>query len=135
LVAKAPATVENVTLTRDVALQSETFFKLVAVEPDGRYVSIFDGTTEYAIGSTLSKEVRAGHKGGLYVCESVLDLLKQGPLPSRSARLDAPWAVAQLVGWGQKLRYDLASGGAKFALENLVCALHGRHVACAMATA
>ena len=35
--------------------QPETFFKLVAVEPDGRHVSIFDGRTEYSIGEPLSQ--------------------------------------------------------------------------------
>jgi hypothetical protein len=28
------------------------------------------------------------------VCESILDLLKLGPLPSRSAMMEAPWAVS-----------------------------------------
>ena len=35
-----------------------------------------------------------GHKGGFYVCDSILDLLKLGPLPSRSAMIEAPWAVS-----------------------------------------
>ena len=60
--------------------EPEQCFKLVAIDGQGRYVSIFDGVTEYKIGETMTQEVRAGHKGGIYVCESMLDLLKLGAL-------------------------------------------------------
>ena len=74
----------------------EYYFKLVAVNERGSYVSIFDGKTEYRVGSAMSQEVKAGHGGGFYVCESLLDLLKLGPLPTRSAMLHVPWAVCLL---------------------------------------
>jgi tRNA U34 2-thiouridine synthase MnmA/TrmU len=66
--------------TMDLSNQQEPVqcFKLVAIDGQGRYVSIFDGVTEYKIGETMTAEVRAGHKGGIYVCESILDLLKLG---------------------------------------------------------
>jgi hypothetical protein len=35
-------------------------FKLVAIDDEGRYVSIYDGTTEYKVGETITQEVRAG---------------------------------------------------------------------------
>lgn len=95
-------------------------FKLVAMDSEGRYVSIFDGTTEYKIGETITQEVRAGHKGGLYVCESILDLLKLGPLPSKSAMMQAPWAVVEMVGWGAKMKYNEISGGSKVAISTIV---------------
>lgn len=95
-------------------------FKLVAIDSEGRYVSIFDGTTEYKIGETITQEVRAGHKGGLYVCESILDLLKLGPLPSKSAMMQAPWAVVEMVGWGAKMKYNEISGGSKVAISTIV---------------
>ncbi len=37
-----------------------TYFKFVAELEDGRYVSIFDGVTEYRLTELLTKEVRAG---------------------------------------------------------------------------
>ena len=39
-------------------------FKLVAIDSEGRYVSIFDGTTEYKVGETITQEVRAGECAG-----------------------------------------------------------------------
>jgi hypothetical protein len=38
-----------------------TYFKFVAELEDGRYVSIFDGTTEYRLTELLQREVRAGY--------------------------------------------------------------------------
>mmetsp|Transcript_22889 Transcript_22889/g.35828 ORF Transcript_22889/g.35828 Transcript_22889/m.35828 type:complete len:133 (+) Transcript_22889:411-809(+) len=100
--------------------EAATYFKLVAVDEDeSRFVSIFDGRTEYRVGETVQDEVRAGHKGGIYVCESLLDLLKLGPLPSKSAMIDNPWAVVQLTGWGNKLRYNELSGGTKVAISSV----------------
>jgi hypothetical protein len=82
-------------------------------------MSIFDGRTEYRLAEMLTNEVRpgilaldtifrfalfiyfsgmvihvivAGHKGGIYVCDSLLDLLGLSPLPSKSACIDYPWA-------------------------------------------
>eukprot|EP00802_Teleaulax_amphioxeia_P024931 Tamp_25708.p1 GENE.Tamp_25708~~Tamp_25708.p1 ORF type:complete len:173 (-),score=31.80 Tamp_25708:360-878(-) len=95
-------------------------FKLVAIDDEGRYVSIYDGTTEYKVGETITQEVRAGHKGGFYVCDSILDLLKLGPLPSRSAMIEAPWAVVELVGWGPRIQYNELSGGSKVAITHIV---------------
>ena len=94
-------------------------FKFVAIDDAGRFVSIFNGTTEYKVGQTVSQEVRAGHKSGLYVCESILDLLKVGPLPSRSAMARAPWAVMEGVAWGSKLRYN-ELGSSKVAITHIV---------------
>lgn len=80
-------------LSRAISLQSTAhkvaqtddrraqWFKLVAKieESEGghpRYVSIFDGETEYKQGEAVSEEVKPGHKGGIYVCRSVLDIRK-----------------------------------------------------------
>jgi hypothetical protein len=46
-------------------------FKLVAIDSEGRYVSIFDGTTEYKVGETITQEVRAGEcAGSSWSCSS-----------------------------------------------------------------
>jgi hypothetical protein len=52
----APSLYSNQRPNPQTLHQPETFFKLVAVEPDGRHVSIFDGRTEYSIGEPLSQE-------------------------------------------------------------------------------
>ena len=72
------------------ALTSVQCFKLVAVTEsqeggEPRYVSIFDGETEYQRGVSVSDEVRAGHKGGIYVCKSVLDICKYAFLREHTA--------------------------------------------------
>ena len=51
----APSLFSNQRPNSQALHQPETFFKLVAVEPDGRHVSIFDGRTEYSIGAPLSQ--------------------------------------------------------------------------------
>ena len=75
-------------MAMDLSNQQEPVqcFKLVAVDGQGRYVSIYDGVTEYRMGETMTEEVRAGHKGGIYVCESILDLLKLGDADSTGNR-------------------------------------------------
>eukprot|EP00960_Hanusia_phi_P061835 764953-Hanusia_phi.AAC.6 len=98
----------------------EYYFKLVALNDKGSYVSIFDGKTEYKVGNAMSQEVKAGHGGGFYVCESLLDLLKLGPLPTRSAMLDAPWAIVKLVGWGKKIKYNEHGKQTKVSITNIV---------------
>lgn len=98
----------------------EVFFKFVAVDESGKYFSIFDGKTEYNIGDPIKQEVRPGHKGGLYVCESLLELLKLGPMPSQSAMIHSSWAVVRVLGWGTRLEYNTDAGGNKIAIENLV---------------
>ena len=62
-----------------------------------------------------------GHKGGFYVCDSILDLLKLGPLPSRSAMIEAPWAVSD----GPR-HYHIAAGWPACANSRSRAALHAR---------
>jgi hypothetical protein len=46
--------------------QPPTYFKLVAFL-DGKYLSIYDGQTEYRLGVTLSQPCDQDHKGGYFV--------------------------------------------------------------------
>jgi len=43
------------------------YYKAVAVASDGSYRSIYDGETEYRVGSTLVQRVGRDHTGGYYV--------------------------------------------------------------------
>mmetsp|Transcript_43576 Transcript_43576/g.116540 ORF Transcript_43576/g.116540 Transcript_43576/m.116540 type:complete len:187 (-) Transcript_43576:41-601(-) len=99
--------------------EAETYFKFVAEVERGTFVSIFDGRTEYRIAETVSSEVRPGHQGGVYVCDSLLNLLSMGPLPSSSLNIDAPWAVVRLVGWGARMNYD-SFGNSKICIDNVI---------------
>jgi hypothetical protein len=64
---------------------AQTYYKVVAVMSSTRFVSIFDGRTEYAL-----DEVTAP-RGGCWVCPDMLAVVRHATtLPSRSARLHAP---------------------------------------------
>ena len=52
-------------------------FKFVAIDDAGRFVSIFNGTTEYKVGETVSQEVRAGQ----------LCVVRSGPEGTHTYRL------------------------------------------------
>jgi hypothetical protein len=96
---------------RDVTppASAKTCYKLVAIS-GGRFVSIYDGLTEYEVDCTIREEVpnstcdrvvesdaveqvRPNHGGGFYVCESMEVLLGMGRLPSNCAKLLSPWSV------------------------------------------
>ena len=66
----------------------EEYYKLVAVLPDGRMVSIFDGETEYQIGEMVQERPQQKHSGGIYVFSTLKAARwtwQTGNLPAKSA--------------------------------------------------
>ena len=74
-------------------------FKVVAVMPNGRNVSIYDGTTEY-------REQRAVFADtGLYVSSTVVHALEHtAVLPAGSVALDNPRRVCRCLCWNNDFR-------------------------------
>lgn len=79
------------------------YFKAVAVV-DGRYLSIYDGQTEYVIGQTMTEPARQGHKGGWY-CYAGTQSAMQAEVPSNSVLENAPRAILQVRAEGNYCRY------------------------------
>ncbi len=80
------------------------WFKRVAVV-DGRFVSIFDGVTEYRLGKQLIQAVRTNHGGGFYVRDTA-EGAAAAPVPDDSVLLDAPQVVLAVEVGGSYTRYD-----------------------------
>ena len=93
--------------------QCKSYYKIVALLPDGRVLSVYDGRTEYRKNVTLHSDVRASWReksvaggeqthatGGFYVYDTVEDCLKAHELfPRASALLKAKKAVARVLAW------------------------------------
>ena len=72
---------------------ARTYYKVVAVI-GRRFVSIFDGKTQYKMDQVTTPP------GGCWVCPDLLAVVQHATtLPSRSAQLDAPRAILQVAGW------------------------------------
>lgn len=82
----------------------EHYYKSVAVI-DGRFYSIFDGTTEYVLGQEMKQPARQGHNGGYYVYRSV-DEAEEVNVPSSSKLKDAPRAILRIKAEGQYCVYS-----------------------------
>ena len=65
------------------------------------FVSVYDGVTEYAPGTTVCHPSRPDHKGGLYVSKTIEGCLRRDRdlFPERSALLHFPRAVARARCW------------------------------------
>lgn len=85
-------------------LGGENFYKAVAVV-DGKFVSIFDGQTEYILGQELKQVARQEHNGGYYVYRSVSDA-ENVQVPSGSALRNAPRAILRIKAQGNYCKYD-----------------------------
>ena len=81
------------------------YYKLVAVTPDGRFVSIYDGETEYRLGETLVQRVRRGHGGGYYVYPTAQQA-RNADFPASARMINAPKALLRMRAKGQYTRYD-----------------------------
>ena len=81
-----------------------TGYKVVGVK-DGRFLSLYDGTTEYKIGEKLEQTARKGHQGGYYVLESSYDFMSDGniPLPADAALRRWPHRAVLKVEFGGKV--------------------------------
>jgi hypothetical protein len=80
------------------------YYKAVAVV-DERYLSIYDGQTEYRFGETTSSRPRQEHGGGIYVYPTYQQAMNAS-VPSTSALLDAPRAILRVKADGAYCRYD-----------------------------
>jgi len=78
-------------------------YKVVAVE-NGRYLSLYDGTTEYKVGVRLEQTAKRDHKGGLYVFETFSDCMEGDvALPSNAALKYCPQRAILYVAFGGKI--------------------------------
>ncbi len=105
---------------------AKTYYKVVAVienlddENDGdatSYVSVYDGVTRYAPGTTVCHPSRPDHGGGLYVSRTIEGCLRRDRdlFPERSALLRAPRAVARARCWNPDRADDPVFYGSKLA--------------------
>ena len=65
------------------------------------FVSVYDGFTKYAPGTTICHPSRPDHGGGLYVSRTIEGCLRRDRdlFPERSALLHAPRAIAKVRCW------------------------------------
>lgn len=82
----------------------ENYFKLVAVVGD-KFLSIYDGQTEYQIGQEMKQAAHQDHQGGYYVHASA-DEAKSAAFPDGSTLLKAPRALLRVRAEGNYCRYD-----------------------------
>ena len=91
---------------------AEVMYKVVAVTggDDGgaaeRYLSVYDGATEYRVGQTMLSSLgaagAAGHSGGLYVSRTIAECIARDAdgFPQDSALIGAPKrAVLRVLAW------------------------------------
>jgi hypothetical protein len=81
------------------------YYKAVAVADDGRWLSIYDGETEYRIGETLSQRPGQRHTGGYYVYASMRDA-QDAAVPGNSILEDAQRVILRVRAEGSYCRYD-----------------------------
>lgn len=79
-------------------------WKLVA-NIDGRYLSIFDGETEYRVGEATTDTAKRDHEGGIYVYPT-REQAERAVFPNGSQLLDAPRIVLHGTASGRRFRYD-----------------------------
>lgn len=78
-------------------------YKSVAVV-DGKYLSIYDGETEYRIGQTVRQTAKSNHEGGYYCYDSAEDA-EDASVPIISALDDAERAILRCRVIGRCIRY------------------------------
>lgn len=84
--------------------EGENYYKAVALV-DGRYISIFDGRTEYNLGQQVEDRVRQWYGGGIYVSLTLEDA-QVAHLPNCSALLAAPRVILRVRAEGKSCIYD-----------------------------
>lgn len=83
----------------------DDYYKVVALTPDGKMVSIFNGETEYQIGVEMQQAARQNHNGGYYVYSSH-EVAHRATFPKDSKALDLPRVVIRVRAEGSYCRYD-----------------------------
>ena len=100
------------------AREQGEYYKAVAVV-DGRYLSIFDGVTEYRLGETTAQQTaRQDHGGGWYVYGTPR-AAATAELPDRCALADAPRAILKVRAEGAYCRYGSDHDTSKLAFSRL----------------
>eukprot|EP00469_Lotharella_globosa_P014655 CAMPEP_0167825620 /NCGR_PEP_ID=MMETSP0112_2-20121227/9482_1 /TAXON_ID=91324 /ORGANISM="Lotharella globosa, Strain CCCM811" /LENGTH=151 /DNA_ID=CAMNT_0007727777 /DNA_START=162 /DNA_END=618 /DNA_ORIENTATION=+ len=93
-----------------VAKASGIFYKTVAIH-NGKFYSIYDGITEYAIGKAVSKPITGHKKSGIFVHKNVAQAL-QATFPQDSALLYKRRVILKVKASGMVRQY-----GKKLAFE------------------
>lgn len=83
--------------------QVHIVYKAVALV-DNKYLSIYDGKTEYIIGKEMTQAARANHCGGFYTYPTIEDA-KNCNVPNNSALLNEKRVVLKLSATGQSVYY------------------------------
>merc|ERR1712238_349791 len=73
----------------------------------GRYLSIFDGVTEYMVGRRMYQQALPDHAGGYFVARTAREALRAVfNLPTRSKLLLAPRVLLRCRAYGASLQYS-----------------------------
>ena len=75
------------------------YYKVVA-KTLGRLLSIYDGKTEYILGSTLHEKVQPNHKGGYYVYASLEEAIFADVPFKKGGLYIAPRTIIKCMCWG-----------------------------------
>ena len=81
------------------------YYKLVA-KTQGKYYSIYDGQTEYKIGSQMSQKAMSGHRGGYYVYATVKEAIFADVPFKEGGHYIAPRTVIKCICWGAFVQYS-----------------------------
>ena len=89
--------------------KQKLFFKQVAVIK-GRFFSIFDGKTEFVLGTTLHEPAQPAHGGGFYVYRTAEEALFADMYVSHRQMHEgglfvAPRTVLKVMAWGDCVEY------------------------------
>ena len=104
------------------------FYKVVAVQGGGhggdhrpeRFVSVYDGVTEYRLGETVRSALSSSHGGGLYVSRTIAECVSRDAdgFPASSALVDAARrAILRVVAWNSDAAQPPVRYGRKLAFE------------------
>jgi hypothetical protein len=84
---------------------SDFYYKLVA-KVGGKYYSIYDGKTEYVIGSQMRQPVKSNHEGGFYVYPTLDEAIFADVPFNKGGHYLAPRTVLKCVCWGNFVLYS-----------------------------
>ena len=90
------------------------YYKMVA-KMNNQLYSIYDGKTEYVIGTTLTETVKTNHGGGYYVYPTIKQAFFADVPFNKGGLYTAPRVLLVCMCWGESLEYK----NGKIAWENL----------------
>jgi hypothetical protein len=83
----------------------DNYYKLVALSPEGRYLSLYDGS-EWQIGVMRTERALQSHNGGLY-CYSSPEMARSAEVRAKSELLLYPCALLRVRAEGAYCRYEM----------------------------